>query len=266
MSIGIQSLDDVILKSLNRAHDSSMARSCVNDAHELGFHNISIDLIYAIPQQDHTLWNKNIEGVLALRPQHISAYSLTIEDKTVFGRWAAQGKIKAADDDFAATQLQILVDRLEVEHYNQYEISNFSKPGFQSRHNSNYWKDKIYLGVGPSAHSYDRESRQYNVLNNYSYLRSITAQTIPATRETLTREDKINEYLMTTLRTSWGSDMAKLRADFGFDLEEVQGPYIRSLLERNFAVIENDILRLTKTGKLLADKIAADLFVMASKG
>ena len=262
LSIGIQSFDDAILKSLNRAHDSQMAKSCVNNAYDLGFQNISIDLIYAIPQQDHALWNKNIEIALALRPQHISSYSLTIEEKTVFGRWAAKGKIKPADDDFAATQLQILVDRLEMESYEQYEISNFSKPGFQSRHNSNYWKDKAYLGVGPSAHSYNRVSRQYNVLNNYSYVRSVTALKIPATHEILTREDKINEYLLTTLRTSWGSNLVKLRAEFGFDLEAAHGPYIRSLLERKFAFIENETLLLTKTGRLLADKIASDLFVI----
>lgn len=262
LSIGIQSFDDAILKSLNRAHDSQMAKSCVNNAYDLGFQNISIDLIYAIPQQDHALWNKNIEIALALRPQHISSYSLTIEEKTVFGRWAAKGKIKPADDDFAATQLQILVDRLEMESYEQYEISNFSKPGFQSRHNSNYWKDKAYLGVGPSAHSYNRVSRQYNVLNNYSYVRSVTALKIPATHEILTREDKINEYLLTTLRTSWGSNLVKLRAEFGFDLEAAHGPYIRSLFERKFAFIENETLLLTKTGRLLADKIASDLFVI----
>ncbi|MDH4090166.1 MAG: radical SAM family heme chaperone HemW [Cyclobacteriaceae bacterium] len=262
LSIGIQSFDDVILKSLNRAHDSQLAKSCVNNAYEIGFQNISIDLIYAIPQQDHALWNKNIEMALALRPQHISSYALTIEEKTVFGRWAAKGKIETVDDDFAASQLQILVDRLEIESYEQYEISNFSKPGFHSRHNSNYWKDKAYLGVGPSAHSYNRVSRQYNVLNNYSYVRSIAALKIPATLEILTREDKINEYLLTTLRTSWGSNLAKLRAEFGFDLEAVHGPYIRSLLEHKFAFIENETLLLTKKGRLLADKIASDLFII----
>jgi oxygen-independent coproporphyrinogen-3 oxidase len=263
LSIGIQSFDDGILKLLNRVHDSGMAKSSVNNAHEAGFNNLSVDLIYAIPQQDDNRWKKNIDEVLILKPKHISAYALTIEEKTVFGHWAAQGKIKAVDDDLAAIQLQILVDFLEKGNYEQYEVSNFSQPGFQSLHNSNYWKDKKYLGVGPSAHSYNGVSRQYNMSNNRGYLNSILDHKIPATLEILTREDKINEYLLTTLRTSWGTNLAKLRRDFGVDLETNHSAYIRSLQENKLAILENHTLLLTKAGKLLADKIASDLFVLA---
>lgn len=263
LSIGIQSFDDAVLKSLNRAHDSRMAKRCVNNAYEAGFNNLSIDLIYALPDQDDNCWKKNIDEALTLKPQHISSYALTIEEKTVFGRWAAQGKIKTVDDDLAATQLQILVNSLEKESYEQYEVSNFSQPGFQSQHNSNYWKAKQYLGVGPSAHSYNGLSRQYNISNNSVYLNSILDQKIPATLEILTREDKINEYLLTTLRTSWGTNLAKLRQEFGFDLETDHREYIRSLQESKLAIVENHTLRLTKAGKLLADKIASDLFVLA---
>lgn len=264
LSIGIQSFDDNMLKSLNRAHNAWMAQNCVSDAYAAGFTNLSLDLIYAIPKQDDNLWKKNIEQVLALRPQHISSYALTIEEKTIFGRWAAQGKIRAVDDDFAAMQLQLLVDCLEKEQYEQYEVSNFSQPGFQSQHNSNYWKGKKYLGVGPSAHSYNGESRQFNVSNNSAYLNAIADDKIPATVEILTREDKINEYLLTTLRTSWGANLVKLHDELGFDLVEVHGAYIRRLEENKLAIVENQTLILTKKGKLLADKIASDLFVLSS--
>lgn len=262
LSIGIQSLDDNILKSLNRAHNAAMATRCVRDAYDMGFENISVDLIYAIPQQDDGRWKKNIDGILALKPQHISSYSLTIEEKTVFGRWASQGRIIPVHDDSAATQLLYLMDVLEGEGYEQYEISNFSRPGFQSQHNRNYWRDEVYLGLGPSAHSYDRASRQYNIKNNHSYLRSIATGSIPATVEVLSREDKINEYLMTSLRTSGGCSVERLNSAFGYDLITLHGGYIHSLIQENYATLENETLLLTRGGKLLADKIASDLFTM----
>jgi len=263
LSIGIQSFDDVILKSLNRAHDAQMAKSCVQLAREAGFDNISVDLIYAIPEQTDKDWKRNIEQVLQLQPEHISSYSLTIEEKTVFGKWAKQGKMKAVDDDVAAAQLSTLVDILEKKQYEQYEVSNFSKPGFQSAHNSNYWKNKKYLGIGPSAHSYNGVSRQSNIGNNHLYLQSILQNKIPFTIEVLRREDKINEYLLTTLRTSWGTDLNVLRQQFSYDLLIEHKDYIQSLLVRKFATLENDVLRLTKAGRLLADKIASDLFVIS---
>lgn len=262
LSIGIQSFDDSILKHLNRVHDSTMAKNCVIDAYDAGFNNISIDLIYAIPALDNQLWRKNIDEVLILRPRHISSYALTIEEKTVFGKWADRGKIKLVDDDHAATQLNILVDVLEQGNYEQYEVSNFSLPGFYSRHNSSYWKDKKYLGLGPSAHSYNGLSRQYNVRNNQGYLKSISQNIIPATVEMLSREDKINEYLLTTLRTSWGVNLDKLEHEFSFNLRDANSPYINRLLENKLANITNGNLVLTKAGKLLADKIASDLFIV----
>lgn len=264
LSIGIQSFDDTILKYLNRAHDSTMARRCVTNANAIGFNNISLDLIYAIPTLDDHLWRKNINEALTLRPQHISSYALTIEEKTVFGKWASHGKIKLVDDDQAGAQLQILVDTLGMENYEQYEVSNFSLPGFYSRHNSSYWKNKKYLGVGPSAHSYNEHTRQYNVSNNHSYLKSISQGFIPATLETLSREDRINEYLLTRLRTSWGVNLDKLRQEFAFDLQEAHAGYINNLVENNLADITNGVLVLTKAGKLLADKIASDLFIVTS--
>jgi oxygen-independent coproporphyrinogen-3 oxidase len=262
LSIGIQSLDDAILKSLNRAHNSQMAIQCLDNTSQAGFQNVSVDLIYAIPEQNDTQWEKNIEIILGYQLQHLSCYALTIEANTVFGRWASQGKLAIAGDDFAAGQMEILVDRLEDAGYLRYEVSNFTLPGFESRHNSSYWKGTKYLGIGPSAHSFNGVSRQHNVLNNHGYLVSIANRKIPAVVETLTREDKINEYLLTTLRTSWGSSLKKLREEFSFDLLASNVVYLQSLQDRDLARLQNDTLYLTRAGMLHADKIAADLFVL----
>jgi oxygen-independent coproporphyrinogen-3 oxidase len=258
LSIGVQSFDDKILKSLNRVHDSKMAVRCVHHANDLGFGNI-----YAIPGLENTQWKEAIDEALLLGPQHISSYSLTVEEKTVFGRLAARGKFKTVDEDIAAQQLQILVETLEMQDYEQYEVSNFSKAGYHSKHNSNYWKNKNYLGVGPSAHSYNGTSRQYNISNNHLYAESLRNDQIPATLEILTREDKVNEYLLTSLRTAWGANLTLLRQEFGFDLVNIHQQYVQILKEKRLATITNDTLHLTKQGFLLADKIASDLFIIA---
>jgi oxygen-independent coproporphyrinogen-3 oxidase len=262
LSIGIQSFDDKVLQFLNRAHNSKSAVTCVEDARSAGFQNISIDLIYAIPGQDDNAWKENIAQAIRLSPEHISSYSLTIEDKTVFGRWAATGKLKVTEDDVAAAQLETLVKLLEDAGFEQYEVSNFARPGFESRHNSSYWKQEIYLGVGPSAHSYNESSRQYNINNNAAYIRSMQQNIIPFTFERLTREDKINDFLLTTLRTQWGTDLNKLQRLYQYDLLADHKQYINSLCEQKFALLQNDTLLLTKSGKLLADKIASDLFML----
>jgi len=261
LSVGIQSFDNAVLKSLNRAHDNRMARGCIDDAKNAGFKNISVDLIYAIPGRSNDDWENDINKTIALSPQHISSYSLTIEEKTVFGKWTKQGKMKPIDDDLAASQLALLIDILEGANYEQYEVSNFSQPSFQSRHNSNYWKNKIYLGVGPSAHSYDGASRQYNLSNNSLYLRSIQQEKVPSTMEVLSREDKINEYLLTSLRTSWGADLKILREQYSWDIINENWDYVQILQSKGLIAIEDNILRLTRQGRFLADKIASDLFV-----
>jgi oxygen-independent coproporphyrinogen-3 oxidase len=265
LSIGIQSFDDTVLRSLNRVHDSTLAKQCIDSAYAAGFENISIDLIYAIPGQSDEQWKRNIEQALLFQPKHISSYSLTIEEKTVFGRQAARGKFKALDDDRSASQLQLLAEMLTKAGYEHYEVSNFCQPGFISRHNSNYWKDKPYLGVGPSAHSYNHLSRQYNVSSNQQYLASIQLMQVPATVEILSREDKVNEYLLTSLRTSWGIDLLRLRDLFGVDLFASHRTYINDLLANELGVVHEDTLILTRKGKLLADKIASDLFVIPSQ-
>jgi oxygen-independent coproporphyrinogen-3 oxidase len=261
LSIGIQSFDDNILRFLNRAHSSAEAQTCVSLARAIGFKNISIDLIYAIPDQHHMLWEKNIEQAISISPEHISAYSLTIEEKTVFGNWLKSGRLKVEPDDVAAVQMEILTDMLGGAGYEHYEISNFCKPTFQSRHNSNYWKQQKYLGVGPSAHSYDKASRQYNIKNNSLYIKAIEQGQIPCEKEVLSRADHINEYLLTTLRTNWGCDLDYLATQFDFDLLKTKEKEFDQFHRMQLIEREGQRVVLTQKGKLLADKIAADLFV-----
>jgi oxygen-independent coproporphyrinogen-3 oxidase len=260
LSIGIQSFHDAVLEFLHRAHTGTTAVAAVQDARQAGFDNISIDLIYAIPGQSTADWRNNIQRALDLQPEHISAYSLTIEKKTVFGHRAAQGSLHAVEDDLAAHQLELLIDMLNQAGYEHYEVSNFCKPGFYSRHNSSYWRQTGYLGVGPSAHSYDGTTRQYNISNNAIYLRNLAANQIPAEIEQLQREDHINEYILTTLRTSWGCDLERLHQLYQYDLDIEYPQYLETLYAQGLAAREGHQLKLTEKGRLLADKIASDLF------
>lgn len=264
LSIGIQSFDPKVLKFINRSHDEEAAITSFKLARKAGFNNISIDLIYSIPDQPDSIWLKNIQQAIDLQPEHISSYSLTIEEKTVFGRWHEKGKLKPTDDEDAARQLEILMKEMDQAGYEQYEISNFSKSGFQSKHNSSYWKREPYLGIGPSAHSYNGTSRQYNVSNNYEYLKHLNLDIVPFVREELSREDKINDFLLTSLRTSWGTDLSILRLEMNYDVLNVHSTYLKKLLDENFIRIENDFLTLTNRGKLLADKISSDLFLVTT--
>ncbi len=260
LSIGIQSFDPEVLRFLNRAHDANSALTCVSLAREAGFDNLSIDLIYSIPGQSNTAWKKNLEQAIELSPEHISSYSLSIEEKTTFGHWQRTGKLKATEEELAAQQFELLMEELELAGYEQYEISNFCKPGYHSRHNSSYWEEESYLGVGPSAHSYNGASRQFNIQNNHHYIKSLAEDKIPFELEVLTPTNKINEYIFTTLRTSRGCDLQKLKREHGYHIEIKNPGYLNKIIEGRLAILENDILRLTRSGKLLADKIASDLF------
>lgn len=263
LSIGIQSFHDNVLQYLHRDHDSKSAISSLENARNAGINNISIDLIYSIPNQSEAQWKDNIKKAVALKPEHISAYSLTIEPQTVFGNWASKKKLTPVDDDAAARQFEILVEELELAGYDHYEVSNFSKPNFYSRHNSSYWKGVKYLGVGPAAHSYNSISRQFNVRNNAIYVRSVAEGKVPFELEVLTREDKVNDYLLTTLRTRWGCDLTWIREAFNYDVENVHQKYLADLVTHELATCNAGHLVLTRKGKLMADKIASDLFLSA---
>ena len=265
LSIGIQSFHEPHLRYLNRAHTADEATRCVQQAREVGFDNISIDLIYAIPTEDHRIWQQDLAQAIALCPQHISAYCLTIEEKTAFGRWQRQGKLRVVSDEVAAEQFDLLVATLTEAGYDHYEISNLCLPGGYSRHNTSYWQGKKYLGIGPSAHSYNGKSRQHNVAHNAKYLQALKQGQLAYEREVLSYYDQINERVMTGLRTKWGCDLARLRTLYNYDLLQENASYVGRLVAEGKAVVQEDRLILTNEGKLLADGIAEDLFLVASK-
>lgn len=262
LSIGIQSFNNDFLQYMNRAHDSDEAVKCIENAKKTGFDNFSLDLIYAIPADDHSHWYFDLEKAMSLEPNHISAYCLTIEPKTVFGIKNKKGNLKLADEEFAARQFEILVETLSNHDYLQYEISNFCKEGYHSKHNTNYWLRAKYLGIGPSAHSYDGSSRQFNISHNQKYLSSIAEKKIPAELEILSRNDHVNEYILTNLRTVWGVDNTILQNEYSYDLLLGQQDYLRELLIKELIVVQNQSLVLTDKGKLLADQIASDLLIV----
>jgi oxygen-independent coproporphyrinogen III oxidase len=261
LSIGIQSFDEAVLRFLNRAHTANEAVECVELARNAGIKNISIDLIYSIPGQPEEVLKKNLDKAFALLPTHISAYSLTVEEKTVFGKWAKQGKLVAMDDDKATAQFELVMDSLTRQGYQQYEISNYCLPGYESKHNTSYWQQKKYLGVGPSAHSFNTLSRQFNINNNHLYIKNIKEGKVPFEREILTTQNKINEYLFTSLRTKHGCSLTLLANQYGHDLLKVNDHYISQLLKKELITLTGDTIILTRAGKLLADQIASDLFI-----
>ncbi len=260
ISLGVQSFDNTILKFLNRAHTGEDALASIDLLRKHGSNNLSIDLIHSIPGQDDLMLRKNLEKILAIAPAHISVYSLTIEEKTVFGKRASRGFLSPIDEAQSAGQFEIAMDTLVGHGYQHYEISNFCLPGFASKHNSSYWQQKKYLGVGPSAHSFDGESRQFNVSNNHHYVKSLSQEKIPFEKETLTLENKINEYIFTSLRTSRGCSLAFLKSNYGYELDLIRPAYLQSITEFGYVTLSNQLLVLTRKGKLLADKIASDLF------
>lgn len=261
LSIGIQSFHEPHLKHLNRIHDSYEAGNCVKLAQDVGINNISIDLIYAIPAPDHTILESDIQKAFELDVAHISAYCLTIEPQTAFGSWLKKKKIKPIDEEFAAQQFEILMAGLASNGYEQYEISNFARNGKYSRHNSSYWKQHHYLGVGPSAHSYNGVSREYNVSNNAQYLAAIEQDKIPSTIEILSPADQVNEYLLTGLRTKWGCDLSTLNKLSNNQFESLNRADISMMAQKGWLFVDNGTLLLTQAGKLFADRVASDLFL-----
>ncbi|PIQ48001.1 MAG: coproporphyrinogen III oxidase [Cytophagales bacterium CG12_big_fil_rev_8_21_14_0_65_40_12] len=261
LSIGIQSFHGSHLAWMNRQHNAEQSEKCFYDSRKAGFENISIDLIYALPAPNHDLWLSDLKKAVLMRPEHISSYCLTIEPKTAFGNWVAKGKMEDVEEEYAAQQFEILTETLNRYGYEQYEISNFAQPGYESQHNSNYWKQEKYLGIGPSAHSFNGNFKQANVSNNVKYLKSLAERKIPFEKIILTREDQMNEYILTSLRTKWGCDNQILTSKYGVNLLALREDYLYGLFTQGMIEIEEQCITLTNKGKLLADKIAADLFV-----
>jgi oxygen-independent coproporphyrinogen-3 oxidase len=261
LSIGLQSFHGPHLQWMNRQHTEDQSEKCFYDARDAGFENISIDLIYALPAPDHELWLKDLKKAVMMRPEHISSYCLTIEPKTAFGNWVSKGKMKDVEEEFAAEQFEILTETLNRYGYEQYEISSFAQLGYESQHNSNYWRQEKYLGIGPSAHSFNGHYKQANVANNAKYLKALGEGFIPFEKIILTREDQMNEYILTSLRTKWGCDNEILKAKYGVNLLALREGYLYDIFKNGMIQIEESCITLTNKGKLLADKIASDLFV-----
>ena len=264
LSIGLQSFHEPHLRLMNRAHSAQESAQAVRRAQAAGFENISVDLIYGVPAPNHDIWLADLASLLALGVPHVSAYALTIEPDTAFGRRLQKGTFVAPPDEFVAQQFELLLRELRAHGYEQYEISNFCQPGRESRHNASYWRGVPYLGVGPSAHSFDGHSRQYAVANNPQYVAAVLERgEVPATYEPLSPLDQANEYLLTTLRTSRGCDLAYLRDALGLNLLAERADYLASLEAQGMATLRGQVLQLTDAGKLLADHITLALFAEA---
>jgi len=261
LSIGIQSFFEEDLKLMNRAHNSVEAKKCLEIATKY-FENISIDLIYGMPNMSHEKWLKNIQIALDYNVPHISSYALTVEPKTALHSFIQKGIISQLDDEVAQEHFHLLVDKLEEKGFIHYELSNFGKEHFFSKNNSSYWLGKKYLGIGPSAHSYDGFSRSWNVSNNTIYLKALAENQLPSESETLTQTDRYNEYIMTGLRTIWGISLDKIATEFGKTYLDYLNQQAEKYIEDHLLFVDDNILRTTKSGKFLSDGIASDLFLL----
>ncbi|MFV7236787.1 radical SAM family heme chaperone HemW [Flavobacterium sp. ZB4R12] len=261
LSIGIQSFFEEDLRMMNRAHNSAEAKKCLEEATKY-FDNISLDLIYGIPGMSNEKWRQNIETALSFGIPHISSYALTVEPKTALNKLIQTGKIAAPKDEVAQEHFAILVETLEANDFIHYELSNFGKENYFSKNNSAYWLGKKYIGIGPSAHSYNGISRSWNVSNNSIYLKSIQENKLPNEIEILSTADRYNEYIMTGLRTVWGVSLERIETEFGSAYLEYLNKQIQKFLDDDLVFIENNILKPTKKGKFLTDGIASDLFIL----
>lgn len=259
LSIGVQSFFDNDLRLMNRAHSGAEAEKSIQLAQDHGFHNLTIDLIYGSPSTSDQQWEKNIQKTLSLGVPHVSAYALTIEEKTLLSHQIKTQQVPDIQEDLQHQQFHQLIDMLTSNDFDQYEIASFGKKGFYSLHNSNYWKSVPYLGFGPSAHSFNGKQRSWNIANNALYIKSIQKEELPLTIETLTPSNRFNERIMLGLRTQWGVDLIALKKEF-------PKSYILQLEEgiqekKEHFLIKNDHLTLRSASLFLADGLAASLFM-----
>lgn len=262
LSIGIQSFDDATLQWMNRSHNAAQALACVDLARSSGIDAVSIDLIYGVPGLSHNMWVDTLQRACRLQPDHISAYCLTVEEKTVLGHRVRKGLEAPVDDEAASRQFAAMVEILAKEGYEQYEVSNFAREGRYARHNTSYWLGTSYVGLGPSAHSYTGDCRQWNVANNARYLKAISKGVLPLTEEKLTLQDQYNEWVMTGLRTKWGIGVKDGQDRFDVDVGRQFHPYILSLEKRGLALLTQGRLTLTAKGMFHADGIASEFFMV----
>jgi len=259
ISIGIQSFDDKDLKRINRRHTSEQAEEAVKNAQKAGFGNISIDLIYGLPFQTMEAWGDQLDMALSLQIQHISAYGLTYEEGTVLWKQRENGKIEVVDDLVMNEMYLLLLDKIKIKGFEAYEISNFALPGYQSRHNSAYWKQEPYLGIGPSAHSYDVVSRQWNIASITDYIKAINSNSVFYEREELSLNDRYNDFVMVSLRTSEGLDVKIMEKDFGHELAEYCLQNIKTFIDSEQVYYSDGKLRLTAEGIQISNLILIQL-------
>ncbi|MBW0178862.1 radical SAM family heme chaperone HemW [Sediminibacterium sp.] len=260
LSIGIQSFFEEDLQWMNRAHNASQAKNCIQLAQDAGFHNLTIDLIYGTPGLSNERWITNIETAISFNIPHLSCYALTVEPNTALDKLIQKGTKADVDQQKQAVHFDLLTTRLEAAGFEHYEISNFARPGFRSRHNSSYWQGKPYLGLGPSAHSFNGSIRQWNISNNALYLKSIEQDLIPFEAEQLTDEQQLNEYIMTSLRTMEGCSLELIEKKWGEKNVSAIKAAAQKYLQEEYLNLSGNQLILTKKGKFLADGIAAELF------
>ncbi|AZB35321.1 radical SAM family heme chaperone HemW [Chryseobacterium bernardetii] len=263
LSIGTQSFFEEDLKLMNRAHTASEAEGSIKRAQDFGFENLSIDLIYGSPTSNLEIWKENLHKTIALEVPHISSYALTVEPKTALDNWISKGKVKSPKEEEQNREFYYLSDFLKDHGFEHYEVSNFAKPGFYSRHNSSYWKYQEYLGIGPSAHSYNGfDVRSWNVANNQQYIKKLSTKLLAKEEEILSKGDQFNEMIMIGLRTIWGVDLESLKEKFDDRFLEHFQQEIKQKMEEGILIIEKDHLKIPEKHWFMADGIASDLFMI----
>ncbi|MDH5603443.1 MAG: radical SAM family heme chaperone HemW, partial [Cyclobacteriaceae bacterium] len=261
LSIGIQTFNDDLLRYVNRQHSSGQSVRALNDARLVGFQNINADIIYGIPGSSKNNLENDLKKILSFKPEHISIYGFTLEEKTVFGKWAKSGNLPVLEEDTEAILYEYIINTLPLSGYDHYEISNFCLEGYESRHNSGYWSGQPYIGIGPGAHSYQEDNRWWNISNNHRYMQSLQENMLPSIYEERKPHDSLNEYIFTSLRTKWGCDIKKINKIWKKDFMVINQNYIQYLIEEKLAKLKEHHLILSNRGKLLADQIAAELMV-----
>ncbi|WP_261509832.1 radical SAM family heme chaperone HemW [Chryseobacterium paludis] len=263
LSIGTQSFFDEDLKLMNRAHNASEAEGSIKRAQDFGFENLSIDLIYGSPTSNLEIWKENLNKTIALEVPHISSYALTVEPKTALNDWILKGKVSKPKEEEQNKEFYYLSDFLKDNGFDHYEVSNFAKPGFYSRHNSAYWKYKEYLGIGPSAHSYNgSDIRSWNVANNQIYIKKLNSNTLAKETEILSQEDQFNEMIMIGLRTIWGVDLNSMKTKFSDEILQKFQNEIKQKIADGILIIENSHLKIPEKHWFMADGVASDLFLV----
>ena len=255
ISLGVQSFDNDVLLSLNRSHNAKQAIESISILQDNELDNISIDLIYGIPNQSFATWQQNLDKTIALNIPHISSYALTIENNTVFGKWNKRGKYSAASEESYEQEYNYLCTALKRAKYDHYEVSNFAKQNCRSMHNSSYWRQESYLGIGPGAHSFDGKDRFFNISNNAAYIRALEEGKVPDTKDSLTKDDRFNEYLLTGLRTIEGVRLDYLFEEFDVDLKKKHQGFLTKCVQEGLIIISSDRLSLTENGFFVSDSI-----------